>query len=101
MSLHEIIANKGLVKKPHNFYNSQEFFALIKKGDKDYLRLLEENPYLAFDIDDLKMTPLHWAARAGYAELVNILTTKYRANPSAKDYYGRTPLHLAVAKKHT
>ena len=61
---------------------------------------MEENPYLAFDIDDLKMTPLHWTARAGYAELVNILTTKYRANPAAKDFYGRTPLHLAVAKKH-
>lgn len=74
---------------------------MIKKGDKDYLRLLEENPYLAFDIDDLKMTPLHWAARAGYAELVNILTIKYRGNPSAKDFYGRTPLHLAVARKNT
>lgn len=56
---------------------------------------------MAFDIDDLKMTALHWAARAGYTELVNALTTKYRANTLAKDIYGRTPLHLAVAKKHT
>jgi ankyrin repeat protein len=55
---------------------------------------------LAFDIDDLKMTALHWAARGGYAELVNILTTKYRSNVLAKDIYGRTPLHLAVSKKH-
>lgn len=66
----------------------------------DATRLLEENEYLTFDIDDLKMTPLHWAARAGHAELVNILTTKYRANTLAKDNYGRTPLHLAVAKRH-
>jgi ankyrin repeat protein len=55
---------------------------------------------LAFDVDDLKMTALHWAARAGYAELVNLLTIKYRSNPLAKDIYGRTALHLAVAKKH-
>jgi ankyrin repeat protein len=47
------------------------------------------------------MTALHWASRAGFAEFVSILTTKYRANVLAKDVYGRTPLHLAVAKKHT
>ena len=46
------------------------------------------------------MTALHWAARSGYADIVNILCTKYRSNPLAKDFYGRTPLHLAVAKKH-
>jgi len=46
------------------------------------------------------MTALHWAARSGYAEIVNKLTTKYRANTIAKDIYGRTPLHLAVTNKH-
>ena len=101
LSLEQIIANKGLVKKSHNYYNSHEFFTLVKTGDKDAFRLLQENPYLAFDIDDLKMTALHWAAKAGYAQFVNVLTTKYRSNTLAKDIYGRTPLHFAVAKKNT
>jgi ankyrin repeat protein len=73
---------------------------MVKTGDKDAERLLEANPYLTFDIDELKMTPLHWAARAGHAELVNILTKKYRANTLAKDEYDRTPLHLAVVRKN-
>ena len=63
LSLKEIEKNKGLVKKPFNYYNSKDFFALVKAGEQDAERLLEANPYLAFDVDDFKMTALHWAAR--------------------------------------
>lgn len=45
------------------------------------------------------MTALHWTAREGYAYLTKILLQRFRANTGAKDIYGRTPLHLAVAKK--
>lgn len=72
---------------------------MVKAGDKEAERLLEANPYLAFDVDEFKMTPLHWAAREGHTYLAKILLQKFRANTGAKDMYGRTPLHLAVAKK--
>lgn len=35
LSLKEIEKNKGLVKKSFNYYNSKEFFAMVKAGDKD------------------------------------------------------------------
>ena len=98
LSLGEI-SRKGMIKKSMNYYNSGEFFAMVKAGDKEVERLLEANPYLAFDVDDFKMTGLHWAAREGHAYLTRILLTRFRANTGAKDTYGRTPLHLAVAKK--
>lgn len=63
LSLKEIEKNKGLIKKSYNYYNSKDFFAMIKSGDKEAEILLEANPYLAFDVDEFKMTALHWAAR--------------------------------------
>jgi ankyrin repeat protein len=46
------------------------------------------------------MTALHWTAREGHAYLTKSLLQNFRANASAKDIYGRTPLHLAVSKKN-
>lgn len=46
------------------------------------------------------MTGLHWAAREGHAFICKLLLQKFRANVSAKDCYGRTPLHLAVMNKN-
>lgn len=40
LSFAEIQKNKGLVKKSLNYYNSKEFFAMIKAGDKEAERLL-------------------------------------------------------------
>lgn len=34
LSLREIEKNKGLVKKSFNYYNSKDFFGLVKTGDK-------------------------------------------------------------------
>jgi hypothetical protein len=51
LSLKEIIKNKGFIKKPHNFYNSEDFFLMAKTGDKDIEHLLESNVQLAFDVD--------------------------------------------------
>lgn len=35
LSLKEIIKNKGMVKKSHNFYNSTDFFLMCRTGDND------------------------------------------------------------------
>src|SRR6185312_5341951 len=43
-------------------------------------------------------TPLHYAAEEGHLLVVQGLL-KNKANPNAKDKYGRTPLHLAAGKK--
>ena len=89
-----------MIKKPHNFYNSVDFFLMARSGDREIESLLDKNPELAFDVDDQLMTGLHWAAREGHVYICRILLQKYRANVISKDEYGRTPLHLAVENKN-
>lgn len=40
LSFSEIEKNKGLIKKSLNYYNSREFFSMVKAGDKEAERLL-------------------------------------------------------------
>ena len=44
-------------------------------------------------------TPLHYAARHGLTEMVEVLLA-YEANPNRPDNWGRTPLHAAAAGGH-
>ena len=73
LSLKEVIKNKGFIKKPHGYYNSIEFFQAVKENDETVDQMLQLNPYLAYDVDDQRMTGLHWAAREGHVTIVKIL----------------------------
>ncbi|KAJ3003600.1 palmitoyltransferase akr1 [Thoreauomyces humboldtii] len=48
---------------------------------------------------DLQATPLHWAARSGHIQMVNLLL-KAGANPALKDNQGYNALHLAAHAGH-
>ena len=43
-----------------------------------------------------EQTPLHYAAKKGNNQAVEILVEKFKADKEAKDYQGRTPLYLAA-----
>jgi cytohesin len=60
-------------------------------------RLLGANPYLVAAREDYKLTPLHRAAMAGHAPLVQALLER-SAEVDARDYGGGTALHAAAAR---
>lgn len=51
---------------------------------------------LAFETCEDNMTPLHYASKLGYLNIVNLLIT-CGADINAEDNFGDTPLHLAAA----
>ena len=46
-----------------------------------------------------KETPLHYAAKYGNVELAKLLL-KAKADPTAKEFHGKTPLELAKERNH-
>ncbi|KAL4462689.1 hypothetical protein ABPG74_000519 [Tetrahymena malaccensis] len=71
------------------------FFEAIKQNDRVQIELhLIQDRYLVYSTDYLQQTPLHWAAKRGYTELlINLI--KLRADVEAQDIFGRTPLYYA------
>ena len=60
------------------------------------MELLKEDAKLASFRDvNSGYTALHWAAKFGRTELIDLLLLKYNVNPNVKSQGGYTPLHLA------
>ena len=57
--------------------------------------LIAADPAIAFQFDERKQSLIHWAAKRGNLELLNIVF-RYNKNPNVKDILGRTPLYLAA-----
>ena len=60
--------------------------------------LLKDHPELTVSIDEYGETPLHWAARNGHKDVVEVLLAN-GAGVNAKDSSGFTPLHMAASTR--
>jgi len=50
-----------------------------------------------YHVDNLGRTPVWWAAKRGYSEVVKLLLEREEVNPNQADNrYGRTPLSEAA-----
>ncbi len=74
---------------------SRQFFNAVKDGDIILVKKMMRNDrFLVYEIDETKQTPLHWAAQRGkYEVLVHLIDRKAHIN--ARDIIGRTPLFNA------
>lgn len=95
----ELAAEQIFSKIPYEHKDSEQFFIAVKLRDVAKINeMLKANRYLVFDFDSVKQTPLHWAVKRGYAEVVEALL-RAGAKLDAMDLMGQTPLFLAA--KHS
>ncbi|XP_035214666.1 ankyrin repeat domain-containing protein SOWAHC-like isoform X2 [Stegodyphus dumicola] len=70
---------------------------IVKAARCDYhelVRLLREEPKLAYVKDHNKFTALHWAAKHGNLDVIKLLAGTYKVDPNARTGY--SAMHLAA-----
>jgi cytohesin len=77
-----------------------DVYTAIYAGDlSEVSRIAAERPAVVKGGGRLRATPLHWAARQGRKEIVELLLRK-GADPKARTQTRETPLHAAAAGAH-
>ena len=61
--------------------------------------MLKQKPHLVNKKDSLQNSALHWAAKRGYAQMIEILRA-YGADFTATDETGRTASQLTLSKEN-
>ena len=85
------------------FVNKQTQFlisAIKEKNYKETCKLLSENKYLALDFDYFKQTPLHWACKRNFFQVILLLISCGAITLNAVDSVLKTPLHYAIEFNH-
>ena len=88
--------NKDIIFYETQSIKTSELIKSIKnKNLKLCNKIIELYPITVISKDYFEYTPLHWAVKTKFLEIIPNLIL-YGANPNAENYLGETPLHLSV-----
>jgi len=97
--LDEIIKYYKVPKHSYGFPATHELlFSIRTKNLKMVNKLLDKYNYLVLDYDYFSMTPLHWAVKYNFYQIIPKLVG-YGSNVNAQNYIGETPLLIGVKRK--
>ena len=86
--------------KPYSSLNSEEFINAVKFNHIHIIKeVLMYNKSYLYEYDYLKQTAIHWAAKLGLKDMLQVLITNTKS-VNQYDYKMRTPLYLAALFDH-
>ena len=82
------------------YKKSEELFFAIRNKKYDICcDILDNYKYIVLDHDHFKFTPLHWAAKINFFQIIPKLIS-YGAPINEQNFIGETPLHISAKKNY-
>jgi len=98
--LKDYLSKKIFPTKPYELRGSEEFFDAVKFNNIELVKQgLRRSPDYLNQFDYFKQTPIHWAAKLGYHDLLKIFL-KFSKMVNLYDREYRTPIFLAALNNH-
>ena len=100
VSLSEILKEYKLPKICYTFRYTRELIYAIKTKKMDLCnKLLDNHKYIVLDYDYYYLTPLHWAVKKNFYQIIPKLI-EYGSFLNFQNFIGETPLHIGVKKNY-
>ncbi|KAL4444450.1 hypothetical protein ABPG74_016743 [Tetrahymena malaccensis] len=92
----EIFKNNVFPNSPFEREGSSDFFKAVKTNDLEKVKqMLKVCKYHVYDFDSTRQTPLHWASRRNFFDVITLIC-EHGADLEAQDMGGRTPIFHCV-----
>lgn len=96
IGLKEFCRDDCLSLKPYSRSKSKKLFDLVKKGNFEGVeKLISEDRFIIYTVDNYQQTPLHWAIKRNLNKIASLLID-HKSNLDSIDLKGRKPLYYAV-----
>ena len=100
ITLEEILHNYKISKTAFIYPQTEYLIMSIRnKNFETCCDILDKYKYIVLDHDYFNLTPLHWAAKLNYFQIIPKLIA-YGAPVNAQNLWGNTPLHFSANKNY-
>ena len=100
VSYEEIIYKYKIYPNPFHFSKTEELILAIRNKNYDLCcDILDNFKYIVLDYDYFNFTPLHWAAKVNFYQIIPKLIS-YGSSVNEQNFMGETPLHISAQKTY-